>query len=317
VETIQPNPALGIDESLLMQQVRRMRIKTRRRVNSLFAGAYRSAFKGRGIEFAEVREYEPGDDIRSIDWNVTARAGKPFIKRFEEERELTVALLVDVSASSVFGTTERTKMALAIEAAAVVALTAQANNDRACLLTYSDRSELYLPPRKTRNHLQRITRELLAQPPHGRGSAAGPAIEDLGRLLHQKAVVFYISDFTGPSWSADQSDPSARSADLALRRLSRAHEVIALRLSDPGEREMPAIGLVELSDPETGERVLVDSSSRRVRTDLRRRVDAARAAAATILQRAGVDLVELSTDRPPSDDLGRYFRLRERRRQRE
>lgn len=295
----------------LMEEVRRLQIRTRRRVDDLFAGEYHSAFLGRGIEFAEVREYAPGDDVRAIDWNVTARAGKPFIKRYIEERQLTVMLCVDASASGLFGTVGKTKGRLIAEAGAALAYSALQNNDRVGLMRFSDEVDLYVPPRKGPRHLLRLLRELLEAEPAGSGRAFAEALETMGSVLHQRAILFIASDFLPP--------PGGSADDLArpLAILGRRHDVIALRVSDPRERVLPSVGLIELQDPETGERVLFDTSSRR----LRRRHEAEAAKrhdeSDRVLRRAGVDVIDLSTARPFGIELERYFRLRERRRRRE
>ncbi len=294
-----------------MEEVRRLQIRTRRRVDDLFAGEYHSAFLGKGIEFAEVREYAPGDDVRDIDWNVTARAGKPFIKRYIEERQLTVMLCVDASASGLFGTVAKTKGRLIAEAGAAIAYTALRNNDRVGMMRFSDDVGLYLPPRKGPRHLLRLLRELLGTEPHGAGTAFPDALETLGSVLHQRAILFIASDFLPP--------PGAAMDDLErpLAVLGRRHDVIALRVGDPRERSLPNLGLIELEDPETGKRVLMDTSSRRLRRMHRDIADRRLAESDRVLRRAGVDVIDLTTDRPFGIELERYFRLRQRRRRRE
>ena len=294
----------------LMEEVRRLQIRTRRRVDDLFAGEYHSAFLGKGIEFAEVREYAPGDDVRDIDWNVTARAGKPFIKRYIEERQLTVMLMIDASASGLFGTIAKTKHRLIAETGAAIAYTALRNNDRVGLLRFSDEIDLYLPPKKGLRHMMRTLRELLGGEPAGAGTAFVRALETMGSVLHQRSIIFLASDFLPP--------PGASVDDLArpLAVLSRRHDVIALRATDPRERTLPKVGLVELADPETGERVLFDTSSRKLR---RRHAELAaeqRRGSDRLLARTGVDVIDLSTDRPFGIELEHYFRMRERRRTR-
>lgn len=294
----------------LMEEVRRLQIRTRRRVDDLFAGEYHSAFLGKGIEFAEVREYAPGDDVRSIDWNVTARAGKPFIKRFIEERQLTVMLMIDASASGLFGTIAKTKHRLIAETGAAIAYTALRNNDRVGMLRFSDEIDLYLPPSKGPRHMLRTLRELLGGEPSGAGTAFVRALETMGSVLHQRSIVFLASDFLPP--------PGASFDDLArpLAVLSRRHDVIALRASDPSERTLPKVGLIELADPETGERVLFDTSSRKLRKRHAQLAAEQRAESDRLLARTGIDVVDLSTDRPFGIELEHYFRARERRRSR-
>lgn len=294
----------------LMEEVRRLQIRTRRRVDDLFAGEYHSAFLGKGIEFAEVREYQPGDDVRDIDWNVTARAGKPFIKRYIEERQLTVVLCVDASASGLFGTVAKTKHRLIAEAGAAIAYTALRNNDRVAVMRFSDDVELYLPPKKGPRHLLRVLRELLGGEPRGGGDAFPEALETLGSVLHQRAIVFIASDFAPPA--ADEG--ALASIERPLSVLSRRHDVIALRASDPREHELPRAGLVELADPETGRRVLFDTSSGRLRRRYARLAAERREGSDRLLARAGVDVVDLSTARPFGLALEHYFRARERRR---
>jgi uncharacterized protein (DUF58 family) len=230
----------------LLAQVRRLTIRSRRAVEDVFAGAYRSAFRGRGLEFSEVREYTPGDDVRAIDWNVTARAGRPFVKRFEEERELTVVIALDLSASLRFGTRARTKRETAAEAGALLALAASRNRDRVGLLLFTDGVELYLPPSKSRSRALRVARELLAYEPEGRGTDVGAALSFLARVLRRRAVIFVLSD-----WIAS---PFER--ELAL--LARRHEVVVLEVSDPLERELPASGLLVVRDLESGATRTVD-----------------------------------------------------------
>src|SRR4051812_26299740 len=216
----------------LMREVRRLQVRTRRRVEGLFAGEYHSAFKGRGIEFADVREYEPGDDVRSIDWNVTARTGRTFIKRFTEERELTVILAVDLSGSGTFGSSGKSKSRTAVELAAVLALAAATNNDRVGLLIFTDQVELFLPPRKGRTHLLRLLRELLNFGPRSRGTDVAGAVDHLSRMLRKRALVFLVSDFLAPPFERE------------LRLASKKHELIAVSIADPRETEMPKAGLI-------------------------------------------------------------------------
>jgi uncharacterized protein (DUF58 family) len=286
----------------LMREVRRLQVRTRRRVEGLFAGEYHSAFKGRGIEFADVREYEPGDDVRTIDWNVSARTGKTFIKRFTEERELTVILAVDLSGSGSFGSSGKSKSRTAVELAAVLALAAATNNDRVGLLIFTDRVELFLPPRKGRTHLLQMLRELLNFEPRSRGTDLAGAVDHLARMLRKRALVFLVSDFLAPPFERE------------LRLASKKHELIAVSIADPRETDLPKAGLIELSDAETGERVTIDSSSRRARADYRRLAAEREAALERGLARAKVDRIKISTDKPFVRELERYFHLRERRR---
>ena len=292
----------------LMREVKRLQIRARRRVDDLFGGEYHSAFRGQGVEFAEVRAYEPGDDVRSIDWNVTARAGEPFIKRFVEERQLTVVLAVDRSASGAFGSTGRTKARLAAEVAAVLATSAALKNDKVGLCLFAEEVDLYLPPRKGRTNTTRLLRELLSTQPSGTTDIAG-ALDHLARVLPRRTIVFIASDFDAPD-----TQPKAEAEwERPLRRLAHKHDVIALTITDPRELELPPVGLIELTDPETGRRTLINTgrSQRQRFAERARRDTAARDARLT---RCGIDRVDLSTGRPFAADLMAYLRRRERRR---
>lgn len=299
----------------LAQQVRHLEITARRVVTEVFAGEYSSAFKGRGIEFAEVREYQPGDDVRSIDWNVTARMGaaggpvaRAFVKRYREERELTVMLAADLSASGAFGSAGREKRDLAAEVCGVLAFAALKKNDRVGLVGFTDRVELTIPPRKGARHVLRLIRELLAFEPAGRGTSLRAAADHLSRILPRRAVVFVVSDFL----TDDLERP------MAL--LDRRHDLIAIDVTDPRELDLAAgaggrsAGLVEVRDPETGRRLLLDTASRRVREAYRRAAAGRRRALESSLRRIGVDRVSISTDRPYLHDLMMLFRAREHRR---
>lgn len=292
----------------LMREVRRLCVSTRRRVDDLFAGEYQSAFKGQGIEFAEVREYEPGDDVRSIDWNVTARAGKPFVKRFVEERQLTVIFAVDTSASALFGTVGRTKARLLAEAGAAIALAAQTKRDRIGFMRFSDAIDRWVAPGRGPRHLLRIIRELVDIDPAGTGAAFPEAIDRIARLCKRRAVIFIASDWLLPHDERVQSR-----LETALKLVTRRHDVIALRASDRREADIPPLGLVALRDPETGRTSMVDTASRRVRRHLHDQHAAQRARTDALLRRTGVDAVDLATHRPFVTDLLAYFRMRERR----
>lgn len=293
----------------LMREVRRLRVSTRRRVDDLFAGEYQSAFKGQGIEFAEVREYEPGDDVRSIDWNVTARTGRTFIKRYVEERQLTVVYAIDTSASAAFGSVARTKARLLAEIGAAIGAAAQSRRDRFGLLRFSDAIEAFVPPGRGPRHAARIMRDLVNLQPAGQGLAIAETTERLRRLLRRHAVVFIAGD-----WLLPPDDALRQRLETALKMLNRRHEVIAVRATDPRELDLPPVGLVELRDPETGRRRLVDTSSRAVRDHHRSAAAAERERTESLLRRSGIDLIDVATDRPFITDLLRYFRTRERRR---
>jgi len=286
----------------LARQVRLLEISTRHTVTEVFAGEYSSAFKGRGMEFAEVREYQPGDDVRTIDWNVTARTNKPFVKRYTEERELTVVLMVDLSASGEFGTQDKSKRQLAVEAAAVLGFAAARKGDRVGLVIFTDRVELYIPPKKGARHALRLIRELLAFEPANSGTDLREAAEHVARVQKRRAVVFVVSDFV-----VDRPED-------ALSLIAPRHDVIAVRVSDPRDRELVSAGLLEVRDPETGDRAVIDTSSRRVRDAYRAAMERQAERMTAAARRAGVDDVEISTDRPYVHDLVELFHKREKRR---
>ena len=285
----------------ILKQVRRIEISTRGLVNEVFSGEYHSVFKGRGMNFAEVREYQYGDDIRSIDWNVTARSGAPFVKVFEEERELTVMLLVDVSASGDFGTRERMKSEVAVEICALLAFSAIKNNDKVGLVIFSDRIEKFVPPRKGRRHVLRVLRELLYHRPEGRGTDIAAALEYLTHVQRKKAVTFLVSDFRDEGF------------EKALAVAGRRHDVVAVRLRDRRERELPELGWLELEDPETGERVVVDTSSDDFRRRFAERVSRRAEHVDRALRRSRVDVVDIETGEPYVRPLMRFFQDRARR----
>src|SRR5207237_231114 len=230
----------------VIRQIRRLQLKARRAVEDLLGGEYHSVFKGTGIAFEEVREYQPGDDIRAIDWNVTARIGHPFIKRFIEERERTVILLVDASGSNQFGTQQQQKREVAAELAAVLAFSAISNNDKVGLIVFTDRVERFVPPRKGSRHVLRLIRDVLFFQPAHRGTSLRVGLDFLNRLLHRRTIVFLLSDFLDQDF------------EQSLKRTARHHDLIAIHITDPREEELPSVGLLELEDAETGERVLLD-----------------------------------------------------------
>jgi uncharacterized protein (DUF58 family) len=284
-----------------LKAVRKIQIRTSHLVSDLFAGQYQSVFKGRGMEFAEVRHYLPGDDIRTIDWNVTARTGVPHVKRFVEERELTVMLLVDTSASTHFGTVKQLKSEMAAEMAALFAFSAITNNDKVGLVMFSDHVELALPPRKGTRHVLRVIREVLSFSPQGRGTDISAALEYLSRVTKRRCVTFVISDFL---------DTRAR---LALKIANRRHDVIAVVLDDPRDLTLPDVGLIALQDAETGEQLLLDTGDHRVRRDFEQRSQAARRDRDRMLRGIDVDAVVVRTDRPYTEALLRFFHMREHR----
>ncbi|KPJ90857.1 MAG: hypothetical protein AMS18_09855 [Gemmatimonas sp. SG8_17] len=285
----------------ILKKVRRIEITTRGLVNEVFSGEYHSVFKGRGMNFAEVREYQYGDDIRSIDWNVTARTGHPFVKVFEEERELTVMLLVDVSGSGEFGTRERMKGEIAVEICALLAFSAIKNNDRVGLIIFSDRVEKFVPPRKGRQHVLRVLRELLYFEPEGRETDIGGALEYLTRVVRRRAVVFLVSDFIGTGFSK------------ALSVTGRRHDVIAVRMRDVREKELPPIGYVEFEDAESGEQLLINTSDTAFRTAFTHYRTQSDAMLEGIFRTTKVDVIDIRTGEPYVDPLIRFFRERSRR----
>lgn len=286
----------------LIAQVRRLEIRTRRIVQELFGGEYHSVFKGQGNQFREVREYLPGDDVRAIDWNVTARMGDPYLKQFEEERELTVIVMADLSASERFGSAHRLKSAAMAELGALLVFSALGNQDKVGLILFTDEIELYVPPRKNRSHGLRVIRELLYHPPRGRGTDLGMALDTLNRVQKRKAVVFLLSDFLD------------RGYETALSIVARKHDLVAMQLVDPRERALPPVGLVRLHDAESGREVLVDAGDRRVVEAYAGRNERWQAEFERQLRRAGCDLVSVDVSRSVVEPLQRFFRQRERAR---
>lgn len=282
-------------------EVRRLRIRTRRRVNDLFAGDFRSAFKGRGMEFADVREYEPGDDVRAIDWSVTARTGRTHIKRFVEERELTVVLAADRSASGEFGSAGRLKSRFIVEVCGALAGAANHDRDKIGLLLFTERPEHFVPPAKGQRQFLRVLRDLLGVPPRARGTDIALALDHLGRVLRRRSLIFVVSDFMIP-------EAAVPGLERSLRILDRRHEVVAVAVHDPRERELPPVGLATLEDPETGEVWLVDTSARGIRERFAEAAQREEARLAGVFARAGVRQVALRTDRPFVPVLDRFFR---------
>lgn len=281
--------------------MRRIEIRTNRIVNEALAGNYHSVFKGRGMEFAEVREYVPGDDVRTIDWNVTSRMNAPYVKQYVEERELTVALVVDASGSGNFGSAARLKREVATEIGALLAFSAIKNNDRVALMMFSDHVETWVPPRKGRRHVLRVIREMLYFTPRGRRTDIATALDGLNGLLHKRSVVFLISDFLAEGYGR------------ALRVTNRRHDLVAIALSDPREDSLPDVGLLEVQDPETGERRLVDSSSRRVREMYARFAADAHSRRHHHLRQAKVESIDIRTDLPYDRPIVDFMAERARR----
>ena len=287
----------------IIRKVRRLEIRTRHLVTDSVSGAYHSSFKGRGMDFEEVREYADGDDVRSIDWNVSARMDKPFVKIFREERELTLLLLVDLSASGIFGSIEQSKRERAAEIASVLAFSATRNNDKVGLLLYTDEVEKYIPPKKGRQHILRVIRDILFHKPEGRGTNPVKAIEFLNRVQRRKAVVFLLSDFL------DAEDAFFQSLALVGKR----HDLINVILSDPRESELPNIGLITLEDAENGHIVEIDTANTRTRQNYRIAAAERQEALASRLRQKGLDWVETRTDAPYMPALQKLFVRRAKR----
>lgn len=288
--------------SELAKTVRLLEIQTRHLVNDIFSGEYTSVFKGRGVEFSDVREYQPGDDVRAIDWNVTARRGTPYVKQFVEERELTVILAVDGSASTRFGTQGALKRERAAEIGAVLGLAANRNNDRAGALLFAEGIERYIPPRKGKTHVLRLVRDILSFDPPARGTDLAGALEFLSRVLHRRSVIFLLSDFLDSGF------------ERPLAALAVRHDVVALTLADRRDHELPNIGLIEVVEPETGERRWLDTGSPRVRQAYAVAAERVEADRKRVFQKAGVDVVPIDTLADYVQPLRRFFERRGRRR---
>jgi len=287
----------------LIKKIKRIEIRTRRLVNDSFAGEYHAVFKGRGMEFDEVRLYQAGDDVRSIDWKVTARTGQAFVKRYIEERELTVMMVVDLSASGQFGTVERFKRAIAAELGAVLSFAAITNNDKVGLLIFTDRVELYIPPRKGRRHVLRVIRDLLAFQPDGQGTNIKLALDTINLILKRKSIIFLISDFLA----------DADSYKKILQISNRRHDVIVVPLSDPGEQQLPNVGLMALEDAETGEIQWVDTGNRKWRRAFAERVKQLQMNRDRAFRKAKVDRIDVTTAEDYVTPLTGFFERRARR----
>ncbi len=285
----------------LLKQVRQIEIRTKGLVNQVFSGEYHSVFKGRGMEFSEVREYQFGDDIRNIDWNVTARFGHPFIKVFEEERELTVILMVDLSGSLMFGSVSKTKQRIAAELSAILAFSALKNNDKVGLILFTDKIEKFVPPRKGRKHVLRIIREVLSFEPEGNSTNIRGALEFMNNAIKKRSIAFLISDFMDEGY------------EKILRVVGKKHDLIGIVLDDRREKEFPNLGLVKLSDAETGEERWVDTSSKRVRNQMllyRKEKENIRK---SVFVSSGLDNIEVTTGVDYIQPLVQFFRRREKR----
>ena len=285
----------------VLRKIRRIEITTSKLVTDFLSGQYESVFKGRGIEFDEVREYQPGDEIRTIDWNVTARMGHPFVKKFVEERQLTVMILLDASSSSNFGTTKRYKKELAAEVSAVLAFAAIQNNDRVGLIIFTDRIEKFVPPRKGLHHVLRVVREALYFTPKDKGTDIASALRYLDNVIKRRAVTFVISDFL------------AKDFKKPLSIANKRHDVVAITITDPREAELPNSGIVELVDAETGRSFTIDTSSEKVRARYAKKASDIHKERAEIFGSVGVDHIDISTDKPYLEAFIKFFKMRKRR----
>ena len=310
----------------ILKKIRQIELRTNRIVTETLAGQYHSVFKGQGMNFDEVREYQPGDDVRAIDWNVTARMNHPFIKKFVEERELTLMLVVDVSGSGLFGSRDQSKRELAAEIASVLAFSAIRNNDKVGLILFSDEVEKFIPPRKGRSHVLRVIREVLFFEPERRGTDLNHALEFLMRVTPHKAIAAVISDFLGSPAETKSGRRSklrpqmmlleslAQASFTMLKQANRRHDVMAVQITDPCELELPALGRLVLQDAETGEIVEVSTGDARKRTAFAERQTKAQADTARLFRTAGIDSIQLRTDRAYGVALAKFFATREKRR---
>ena len=285
----------------LIKKIKRIHIKSGRTVNTMMAGRFASVFRGSGMEFEEVREYSPGDEVGSIDWKVTARMGRPFVKLFREERELVIMLLVDMSASGLFGTTDNLKREISAEIASLLAFSAIRNNDKVGAVLFTDRVEKYIPPKKGSSHVWRVIKEIVSFEPQGRRTDIGIAAEFLAKTARKRGVAFLISDFLADGWLKP------------VKQASRRHDLAAVVVSDPGDFHLPEGGLFQFKDLETGRIQLVDCSDRRTREDFTARRRAAHNSVLSDLKSGGIDFIELSTDGSSADALISFFRKREKR----
>ena len=285
----------------ILKKIKRIEIRTGRLVNDVFAGKYESVFKGRGMEFHEVREYVPGDDIRSIDWNVTARTGRPYVKKFVEERELTILLMADMSGSGYFGSIEKMKSEIMAEIGAVLAFSAIKNNDKVGLLLFTDRVEKFIAPKKGRLHVLRVIRELLYYTPEGKKTDISAALEYLGKVFKKRAVIFLISDFIDSGY------------ERLLRILNKRHDIVAIAISDPREAELPGIGLIEFEDAETKEVIYLDTNDNALKEALLKRKVSFSENRKRIFRSINMDSVEISTATSYVEPLMLFFRARAKR----
>lgn len=300
--------------SELLESVRRIEVRTNRLVNDMMVGAYLSHFKGRGMDFEELREYIPGDEVRDIDWNVTYRMGRPFVKRYREERELALVLALDISGSSAFGSVRHSKREFAAEIAGTLAISATRSSDKVGLLLFTDRVELYLPPRKGRRHILRLIREMLFFEPKHKGTSVPAALAFLNHLLHRRSIVFLLTDFLHSFGGATATVPAGRDVLQEVGLTNARHDLVCIHLHDPRESALPAAGLVTLEDAETGELLEIDSSRSSVREKFARSNAERLAELDRALRRAGVDTLSFSTDQDFAQTLQSFFETRRGRR---
>ena len=310
----------------ILKKIRQIELRTNRIVTETLAGQYHSVFKGQGMNFDEVREYQPGDDVRAIDWNVTARMNHPFIKKFVEERELTLMLVVDVSGSGLFGSRDQSKRELAAEIASVLAFSAIRNNDKVGLILFSDEVEKFIPPRKGRSHVLRVIREVLFFEPKRRGTDLNQALKFLLRVQSHKAIAVVISDFIGSPAAPRQAgqkrmrpqmmllESLAQASVTMLRQANRKHDLVAVQVTDPRELELPELGRLIFQDAETGEIVEVNTGDARKRKAFAERQSREQEQMLRLFRKAGIDAIQLRTDQPYGVTLGRFFETREKRR---
>ncbi len=285
----------------IIKKIRQIHIKTKYVVNDIFAGEYESAFRGRGMEFEEVREYAPGDDVRDIDWNVTARFGHPFVKVYREERELTIMLLVDVSSSCLFGTQKQLKQELSAEIASVLAFAATKSNDKVGLIIFSDHVEQFIPPKKGKNHVWRLIKEVLEHQPVSTETNITAALNYLNKVARRKVVAFLISDFIADGFGR------------ALRITSKKHDLVSICVTDPRELMLPQVGIVELQDAETGETLLIDTSDKKFRESFKLLAGQDLQSKFEFFRSIGIDYIDIRTDIPYIDPMMKFFRMREKR----
>lgn len=285
----------------ILKKIKQIQIHTRRLVDEAFIGEYHSVFKGRGMEFEEVREYQPGDEIRTIDWNVTARMGRPFVKRYVEERELTVMLLVDVSASGNFGSVRHLKNEIATEICALLAFSAIKNNDKVGMIMFTDKIEKFLPPKKGPKYVFRVIRELLCSKPSGRGTDISVALEYLKKISSRRAISFVVSDFLADNY------------EHALRMANKKHDIISVTVVDPREQELPDVGMVELKDAESGETLLLDTSNPLARKEFGALANKVQQERSRLFRSMGIDEIVINTGKHYVEPIIRFFRIREKR----